>query len=72
MEEIKLDDICIFCLFSYCVIVGTLFELTYYYCGIIIIKICFFFLLNFFIEIDSYESTSRVYESSLLTPHESI
>ena len=29
------------------------------------------FLLNFFDEVDSYESTSRVYESSLLTPHES-
>jgi len=30
MEEIKLDNICIFCLFSYYVIVGTLFELIYF------------------------------------------
>jgi len=52
------------CCFSYFVCVWTcLFQ--YYGIGIII-----FFLLNFLCELDSYESTSWVYDSGLQGSHE--
>ena len=62
-ETFNLDNICTV------LVILLVYELVYF--NIMEIVSWIIFLLNFLCKVDSYESTSRVYESSLLDSHES-
>jgi len=63
-ETYKINSICVFWLFNYYLIIGVLYELLYFNIVEFVLWM-FVFFVEFFYQVDSYESTCRIYESSL-------